>query len=767
MANAYEVSTSVDLADYRSFGGRIGNTLKESTPWWPEERRPADGSPNIVVILLDDLGFSDFGCFGAELETPSIDALAGRGLAFTGYTTVPMCTPARAALLSGKNPHSVGAGWLSSNNPGYPGYQAGEISPNAPTLAEVLHRHGYGTMAVGKWHNTPTYQASPTGDRRSWPTHRGFDRFFGFLAAETSYFKPSHLVEGDEFVDLDEYPDDFYTTRAWTDRAIAYVTDHLGSKPDRPFFLYLAENAPHVPLQVPPGDRPRYRGKYDDGWDVIRSRRFERQRQLGIIDERFRIPPHTPAVPDWESLSTEQRQLCARYMELYAGVVESIDHNLGRLVGFLSAAGVLDNTVIVVTSDNGANAAGGPHGSPNRLEGRYGAGGDSDATALALLEADRLGGPDSMPVYPTGWAEACNTPFRMFKRTTMNGGIRVPLVVHWPAGTGTGGRIVRDWVHVTDLMPTLLELAGATYPSSFRGNDTRSMDGRSFSAVLRGRALEGRRRRQHYELQGNRGLIDGDWKAVSLQPPDREMDLNNWMLFDLAVDPSETVDLAAQEPAKLAELVEGFDEEARANWVYPLDNRGPRRNLTIPPFLERVISTPRIFRTGASVPVSTIAPLVADRDFVLRATFSLGSGDEGVIFALGDVLAGFSLYALDGGLHFAFGRWPEEALEVTTAVPVSEVVVFEMQHRALGSGEGRVRLVLDGAEWCELDKTPTFARVGGGLDLGRDRRSRVTNRYAAHGSFPFTGVVFSVEVVPGAQAPGSLVNRLEIESQLD
>jgi arylsulfatase len=767
VSNTYDYAGSVDIADYRGFSGRIGTTLRESSPWWPTPQLPPEGSPNIVIILLDDLGFSDLGCFGAELQTPRIDTLAGRGVALTGYTTVPMCTPARAALLSGKNPHSVGAGWLSSNSPGYPGYQAGEISPVAPTLAEVLHLHGYGTMAVGKWHNTPTYQAAPTGDRRSWPTHRGFDRFFGFLTAETNYFKPSHLVEGDEFLDVDDYPDDFSTTRTWTDRAISYITDHLGSKPDRPFFLYLAENAPHVPLQVRRDERAAYRGRYADGWDVVRSRRFARQKELGIIDERFKIPPHTPAVPEWDSLSAEEQELCARYMELYAGVVESIDVNVGRLVDFLEAAGELGNTLFVITSDNGANAAGGPYGSPNRLEGRYGGHGDSNAIALSLLGDDRLGDVDTMPVYPTGWAEACNTPFRMFKRTTMNGGICVPFVAHWPAGIGSKRRIVTDWVHVTDVMPTVLEIAGAAYPSSFRGTETRQMDGRSFAPLLTGNTMAETRQRQYYELQGNRGLIEGHWKIVSLQPPDREMDLDNWMLFDLASDPSETRDLATQEPAKLAELVHSFDEEARANWVYPLDNRGPRRNLTIAPSLERLVSMPRVFRPGASVPVTTIAPLVADRDFVLRTTFSMSSTDEGVLFALGDALAGFSLYVLDGELNFALARWPGEALVVTTPALSGGESVWEMHHRALGSAAGRARLVLNGSRWCELDTTPTFTRVSGGLDLGRDRRSRVTERYADRGTFPFTGTVISMEVVPGAQAPGGIVNRLEIESQRD
>lgn len=761
-----------DRGPYPGFAGRTATTIRESEPWWPEPARPPERAPNIVVVLLDDLGFSDLGCFGAELDTPAIDRLAAGGLRFTGYTTVPMCTPARAALLTGKNPHAVGAGWLTANLPGYPGYQAGEISHDVPTVAELLQRAGYGTMAVGKWHNTPTHLVSPTADRSSWPTHRGFDRFYGALAAELSYFGPEHLVEGDEFVDIDDYPDGYYSTEAWTDRSISYVKQHLAADPDRPFFLYLAENAPHQPLHARPGDRAATRGRYDEGWDVARRARFERQRELGIVDERHRIPPHTPAVPDWDAMSADRRRLCARYMELYAAVVEAVDTNVGRLVDFLESVGKLDDTLILITSDNGANGVGGPYGNPNRTAMRYGfVLPDDDPRLLALVDEDRLGGPETAPAYPVGWTEVSNTPFRLFKRFPMNGGIRVPMVAHWPAGIGAPGDVRHEWIHVTDVVPTLLEVAGIPYPETHQGLEARPVDGTSFASLLTGGTAPPRPHpRQHYELQGNRALIDGDWKIVSLQPPDAAMDLDNWMLFDLASDPCETEDLARGEPEVLRRMVAAFDADASANWVYPLDNRSPRRAVTIPPPLEALASRPRTFYGGTpTVPQAVVAPLVADRDYVMRARFTHVPGDEGVIFALGESLAGFALYVMEGQLRFAVARWPGEAsvaaTSVTTPVAAGQEMVVEIDHRALGDLHGRGVLSVDGERWCEVDMSPTMVRVGIGLDIGCDRGHQVSHEYRERGSFPYSGQVVSVELVPGPQAPGSIVNVPEIVSQ--
>ena len=273
-ASAADPSRAADPA--HGFAGHLGKTLKQSTPWWKPRPAPAAGAPNIVVILLDDVGFSDFGCFGAEIRTPNIDALAAQGLRFSQYTTVPMCTPARAALMTGKNPHSVGCGWLTHNNPGYPGYQAGEISKDAPTIAELLRLSGYSTYGVGKWHNTADTNNSPSASKDAWPLQRGFDQFHGFLGAETNFFAPGQLIDGNTFIDCDGYDDDFYSTDHWTEKSLAFLKAHLGTSPDKPFFLYLAHNAPHVPLQAKPDDVARYAEAYTCGWDVLRAWRFAR-----------------------------------------------------------------------------------------------------------------------------------------------------------------------------------------------------------------------------------------------------------------------------------------------------------------------------------------------------------------------------------------------------------------------------------------------------------------------------------------------------------
>ena len=301
--------TSADPAD--GFAGRVGCTLADSTPWWPPRRQPPAGAPDVVVILLDDLGFSDFGCFGAEIPTPAIDRLAAGGLRFSNYTTVPMCTPARAALLTGKNPHAVGCGWLTFNDPGYPGYRAGEISGDAPTLAELLRGQGYATYCVGKWHNTAEHNVTPSADRASWPLARGFDRFYGFIGGETHYFAPAQLVEDNAFCVHDVYCEGYYCTDDWTDKAIAWLKAHDATSPGKPLFLYVAHNAPHAPLHAKPEDLARLAGAYDAGWDVIRAARLRKQVEQGLFAESPRLPPRSAGVPAWDAIDSSDAA-CSR-----------------------------------------------------------------------------------------------------------------------------------------------------------------------------------------------------------------------------------------------------------------------------------------------------------------------------------------------------------------------------------------------------------------------------------------------------------------------
>jgi arylsulfatase len=748
------------------FGGTIGRTLAESTPWWPPRRVAPRGAPNVVVILLDDLGFSDFGCYGAEIRTPAIDALAANGVRFRNYTTVPMCTPARAALLTGRNPHAVGCGWLTFNDPGFPGYRAGEIAAEAPTLAEILRAAGYSTYAVGKWHNTAEYNIAQGADRGSWPLARGFDRFYGFIGGEAHYFSPSQLVEDNAFVARDGYPDGYFCSDDWRTRAIDWLDAHAATATDKPFFLYVAHNAPHAPLHAKPEDLARYRGVYDDGWDAIRAARHARQKPMGIVPAHWRLAPHSPGVVAWADTDPALRALYVHYMALYAALVDNVDQNIGRLTAHLAATGQLDNTLVIVTSDNGANGIGGRDGAANNLAKRL-TGTEDPQKALAMLADGTLGGPASWPVYPLGWTDVSSTPFRLYKTTTMNGGIRVPLVAHWPAAFGGGG-IREQWTHVTDILPTVLEVTGVPFPEQWRGVAPHAPDGASFASILRDPAAPGARTRQHYELAGNRGYIEGARKIVSLQPPDKPMNLDNWMLFDLDADATETHDLAAGHPAELAALVAAFGADAFANHVSPLDNRGVRRGLNVPPFRADAVDTPRTFRPmDTTVALAVVSPLVADRDFRVDCRFAWRPHDSGMLFAMGDPIAGLALYVREGELVFDY-HGDERRVVTARGLALREGGnAFVLDYRATGGRRGRGRIVVNGEPRDMPDLSPSLIPgwVGEGLDVGCDRGQHVSTGYGRADAFAYTGSIEFVRIEPGAQAPDSYANRPERETQ--
>ena len=750
------------------FQGILGKTLAQSTPWWKPRPAPAPGSPNIVVVLLDDVGFSDFGCYGSEIHTPHIDALAAGGLRFSQYTTVPMCTPARAALMTGKNPHAVGCGWLTHNNPGYPGYQAGEISRDAPTMPELLRQSGYSTYGVGKWHNTADTNNSPSASKDAWPLQRGFDRFYGFLGAETNFFVPGQLIDGNTFIDCDGYRDDYYSTDDWTEKSLAYLKSHLGATPDKPFFLYIAHNAPHVPLHAKPQDVARYAGVYERGWDTIRQERLARQKATGLLPADWPLSERAPDIPAWDSLTAEQQVLYAHYMALYAAMLDSADQSVGQLVAFLKESGQFDNTLIIVTSDNGATAIGGPAGAANIFEKRVGGVEPADMAAN-MLRQGKLGGPQSYAVYPVGWGNACNTPFRYYKRTPMNGGIRVPFVMHWPGGIAQPGDIRREWIHVTDTLPTLLDTIDARYPDVFNGLRTRGLDGISYHAMLRDPCAGTARDHQHYELEGNRGYIAGHWKIVSLQPPGKVIDLDNWMLFDLQSDPTEGHDLARANPAKLRELVQAFEADAQANHVYPIDNRDHRRVLAIPPFMEPTLSVPRMFYPGCgTVPATVMTALLSDRDFEIECDFTFRREDRGVLFAVGNSFGGMSLYVDGGCVHFVYNNGTR--LSCSDGIHLKEgPTCVLLHHRAMGQRRGQGTLSINGqASPAPIDMSPTIIRLTGeGLDVGRDRRLKVCDRYRSEGAFAYSGSIRHVRLQPGARAPDSISNKPERQAQLD
>lgn len=739
-----------------TFQGTIGRTREDSTPWWPERTGAPAGAPNIVVIYMDDMGYSDPGCFGGEIETPNIDALAARGLRFNHYTTHPICSPARAALLTGINAHAVSTGWLANNNPGYPGY-SGEIPLNAATVAETLRARGYETIMTGKWHNTPTLDSVPAGPKHNWPAQRGFDTFYGFMEGETHFFFPSALKLNNQHLPMDEYPPGYYSTDDWTDRGIQYVKELRASSATKPFFLYIANNAVHAPLQAKPDDLAKYRGRYDAGWTAIREARYRRQLALGLIPPDTRLAPFDPNIQDWDDTDPADRELFARHMETYAAMLDCVDQNVGKLVAFLEEIGELDNTIIVFTSDNGATDAGGPTGMVNNNR-RY-SGLPPKPVEEERARVDELGGPTSASLYPSGWGQVCNTPFPTYKTYTGGGGRRVSFIISWPATIQDRGAIRSQFAHVTDVMPTLLDLAGVEPLATVNGAPVQPMTGASFAPVLRDEAAPPTRTEQYYECWANRGYYRDGWLARSIQKRGEAIDLDNWTLHHLTEDFSESVNVRAEHPDKLAELVEAFDAAAWNNQVYPLDNRSrPQKFFDTPAHARVLADTSHTYLPGMqTVHRADVLPKISDRAFRITVRFGYAPGDQGILWAIGDPIGGLVTWIEDGALVFHYNGFGD-----TVTLPGVQLAAGDhaatVEFEALGNRQGRGRLLLDGAErvgWTAMSPTLSFG-VFEGLDVGLDRRGPVSpGLHTRRGVFPYSGAIRDVTVEPGARPPRS------------
>lgn len=741
-----------DIRSYPGFPGKVGRTREESKPHWEIPARAVPGSPNIVIIYMDDMGYSDIGCYGSEIETPNLDALAARGVRFNHYTTHPICSPARAALLTGRNAHAVATGWLANNNPGFPGY-SGDIPFDAATLPEALKGAGYATVGVGKWHNS-TNGAVPN---ETWPTGRGFERFYGFLEGETSYFFPARLIQNNMVIPLDAYPADYYSTDDWTNRSIEFVKEIRHDQPNRPFFLYIAHNAMHGPLQAKEPDLAKYRGRYDAGWDVMRQQRLDKQKALGLVPPDTQLAPRDASVPAWDTLPAEQRALFVRHMETYAAMLDCVDQNVGKLVNLMRELGELDNTIFVFSADNGGTSAGGPSGAIH-FNRRF-SGLPTYDVEHSLTRADWIGSGRVNPLYPTGWAQMSNTPFPSYKTQTGAGGRRVACIVSWPEKIKEQGAIRSQFAHVTDLMPTLLDLAGVPPPSMSHGKPAQPLQGKSQAPVLFSGASGPVRTEQYFECWANRAYFREGWVAVSIQKIGAKIDFDNWTLHRQATDFAEIENLAAQYPEKLKELVDAFDVDAWANLVYPLDSRGlVQKFQQIPPHARPAPSSTRRFLRGAqTVNRSSFIPLVADRNFTITVNLVQGAKDEGVLFALGDVAGGMVMYIENSCLRLFYNGFGEFIHLKDMPMPPGKHAVA-LAYEALGKRQGQGRLLLNGHaghEWENL--SPTM--MGGfheGFDIGIDRRAPVEwELFERRGNFVYSGTIQDVVVESGPFAPGS------------
>jgi arylsulfatase len=726
-----------------AFEGVIGRTVGESTPSWPARPRPRAGAPNVVVILIDDLGFSHFGCYGSTIATPRIDALAANGLRYTNFHVTPLCSPTRASLLTGRNHHEVGMRSISNFNTGFPNMR-GHISPRAATMAEVLRDEGYATLAVGKWHLCQMEHASAAGPFDQWPCQRGFDRFYGFLDGETDQFSPD-LVADNHRVEPPARPEDgYHLSEDLVDRAIAMVHDTTSIRPDRPFFLYVAFGATHAPHQAPQSYVDRYRGRFDEGWDVARDAWFARQHELGVIPEGTRLAPRNPGVEPWDAMPESHRRLAARLQEAYAGFLEHTDAQIGRLVDALERIGQLDQTLLVLLSDNGASQEGGPFGVLHEMKFFNFI---LETPEEAVGRIDDIGGPRSHTNYPWGWAQAGNTPFKWYKQNTHEGGVHVPLVVHWPGGVAPAARGgTRDqFHHVNDLAPTVYDVVGVTPPSTYRGVEQLPVTGTSLRYSLDDPAAPTRKSVQYFEMMGHRALYLDGWKAVTRHTPGVAFDDDTWELYHVAEDRSECVDLATAEPDRLDAMVARWWDEAEAHGVLPLDDR--TIELFAARFADDSVHRPArhyTYRPPVSPLPAQAGPAIGGRSWTLEATVERASGDDGVLFAVGTENSGLSVFVLGSKLVFDYNFFGEHHVATSTRdVPegASVVGVRFVRHGASGTAT----LVVDGEASGTLE-VPTVMRVisSVGASVGYDHGSAVSDRYTA--PFPFAGRLERLDV---------------------
>lgn len=652
------------------------------------------GAPNVVVVVLDDTGFAQLGCYGSDIATPAIDGLAQRGVRLTNFHTTAVCSPTRACLLTGRNHHRVGVGMLPDLPMSFPGY-TGRIPDEAGTLAQILRAEGYATFAIGKWHLTPRDQRSPSGPFESWPLGKGFEHYYGFLGGDANHWAPE-LVRDNNYVDPPRTPDEgYHLTEDLADETIARLRELRRNQPERPFFVWLALGATHAPHHVSPEWSDAYAGRFDAGWDAWRRATLARQIELGIVEAGTVLPTPSDHVPDWDTLAPDHRRLYARMMEVYAGFLTHTDAQIERVLTALDELGERDNTIVVVVSDNGASGEAGPHGSVSEF--RFAQGRDEDVD-LNLRLIDELGGRRTYNHYPWGWAEAGNTPVRRFKRYTFEGGVRDPLVISWPTGLPTTGEIRHQYCHAIDVVPTLLDLLDIDPPERIGGVEQMSLDGVTLRPMLEAASAPEPRTSQYYECWGSRAMYEDGWKVVTNhvnQLTHAERDLiagssdfhhDHWHLFDTRTDPAENHDVGDQHPEIRDRLVARWLEEAERNGVLPLSDGVMDRIAHL--FLPWPTGASRVeLRPGERVFEDNTPTLCNGFTITAHLGAPLEAAELGVLAEQGDYNGGWVWHLIAGQVRFAVSFVSEHLTELAVPVPVGATTLQVLGRPAGGSVE--------------------------------------------------------------------------------
>jgi arylsulfatase len=751
----------IDVRQYpedQSFPGRIGRTVDASEPAWPVPPRARSGAPNVVIILLDDVGFAQIGCFGGAIETPNIDRLARNGLRYRDFHTTALCTPTRACMLTGRNHHATGSGVVTNMATGYPGYNSVIPHTNA-FLSQMLLQHGYATMAVGKWHLTPQNELNGAAPRKRWPLGRGFERFYGFMSGETNQWAPG-LVQDNKFIEPPySYEQGYHLNADMADQAIGMIADVRAVAPEKPFFLYYCPGAGHTPHHAPREWIEQYRGRFDMGWDALREQILARQLAEGIVPPGTQLSPRPEWLPSWDSLSDDQKRLYARQMEVFAAFMSHTDHYIGRLIDHLDELGELDNTLLFLTSDNGASSEGELHGWARPSLSNNGV---PDTLERNLSEIDEWGGPGTHPHYSWGWAFAGCTPLKRWKRYVHQGGISDAMIVHWPAGISARGEVRGQYAHVTDVVPTILESLGVEPPGELDGVKLEPIHGVSFAHTFNDAQAPTRKTVQYYEMYASRAIWSDGWKAVTYQQQGVELTeellkAQQWELYHVAEDFSECYDLAASHPEKLQELVDLWWVEAGKHSVLPLDaRRGARlseRKPSLGGLRERFVYYPG----AAPVNLFTSAN-VHNRSHTISADVVIPDGGaEGALLAAGSVSSGYSLFVKDGRLHYVHNylglreHWVHSNIDVPRG---PSTLRFEFEKT--GEHHGIGRLFINDRPVGEAEIPETVPRrhdtMAEGLCCGYDSGMPVTFAYTA--PFRFTGTIERVVVDVSGARPG-------------
>lgn len=680
--------------------GNIGYTLDDTECQYKAENTLPGNRPNIVYIVLDDLGFAQLGCYGSHIHTPNLDRLAKEGLRYNNFHTTAICSATRASLLTGMNHHTAGISatmeFLTNHNNGI-----GHVHKDCATLAEILKEFGYTTLATGKWHLAQHTELTEAGPFDNWPIGKGFDKYYGFLQAQMDQYHP-RLIQDNSPVEAPKTPEEgYHFSEDITDKAIRYIFHQKAVYPEKPFFLYLAYGAMHSPHHAPKEYIDKYKGAFDEGWDVIREKWFARQKELGVIPQEAELTPRNELVQPWDALTANEKKIAARYMEVFAGMLEHTDAQIGRLIEYLRENGELDNTVVVFLSDNGASAEGGALGTFNNYGGQA-------SEEFALEHLDEIGSPTSYNHYPIGWANAGNTPFPWYKMFTYSGGVKDAMIVRYPKLIKDAGAVRTQYHHVSDITPTMLDIIGVEKPEFIKGVKQKEFQGTSFKYTLENGAAKDRKTVQYYEMLGNRAIYKDGWKAIvnhARNASGGRFEDDVWELYHVANDYSEYHNVADQYPEKVKELERLWFIEASAAGVFPMLNGTLYGSKEEAANLIRHVAKNERFEVYKNViePVDILRTFFSElnnKSHVVSADIQRESREQGgVIFSLGNAFAGYSLYVIQNRLKFTYNLGGIEfySIESKEELPVGKVNV-EYRLKVHKDFSATAKLYIEGKE---------------------------------------------------------------------